>query len=106
MAGFFARLVVVDPGASKKPYRIGEKSTGEVLFTSSVKEQKPGQKGEPVRPRFLGGVELEEPAVPKDFKEPKLNGKEPLPKATFSRKQKLADWLVAADNPYFARAVA
>jgi Protein of unknown function (DUF1549)/Protein of unknown function (DUF1553) len=108
MAGFFVRLVVVDgPGSgAKQKFVLGEKSTGEVLFTGSVKEQKPGQKGEPVRPRFLGGAELDEPAVPKDFKEPKFNGKEPLPKPMFSRKQKLADWLVASDNPYFARAVA
>jgi hypothetical protein len=108
MAGFFVRLVVVDGPSSgnKQTFRLAEKSTGDVLFTGSVKEQKPGQKGEPIRPRFLGGAVLEEPVVAKGFKEPKFTAKEPLPKPAFSRKQKLADWLVAADNPYFARAVA
>jgi hypothetical protein len=106
MAGFFVRLVVIDGNANGKPkITLGEKSTGEVLFTGSVKEQKPGQKGEPVRPKFLGGAELDEPAVPKGFKEPPL-GRGPLPKPAFSRKAKLAEWLTAVDNPYFARAVA
>ena len=57
-------------------YIIGEKSTGEVLFTGSAKEQKPGQKGEPVKPKFLGGAELDEPPLPKDFKEPDFKGNE------------------------------
>ncbi len=106
MAGFFVRLVVVDGGGAMKPPRIAEKSTGEVLFTGSVKDQKPGQKGEPVKPRFLGGAELEEPPLPKGFKEPELKGKGELPRPAFSRKDKIAEWLTAADNPYFARAVA
>jgi hypothetical protein len=103
MAGFFVRLVVVDPAGGKKSFRIAEKSTGDVLFSGSVKEQKPGMKGEPVRPRFLGGAELEEPAAPKGFKEPDFKGAT-LPAPLFSRKQKLAAWMTAADNPYFARA--
>src|SRR5262249_40914393 len=49
MAGFFVRLVVVENG---KKYKIGEKSTGDVLFAGSVKELKPGQKGVPVKPKF------------------------------------------------------
>jgi hypothetical protein len=108
MAGFFVRTVVVDGAGSgpKQKFTIGEKSTGDVLFTGSVKEQKPGQKGEPVRPKFLGGTELDEPPLPKDFKEIKLPMKGPLPKPAYSRKEKLADWLVAADNPWFAKAVA
>jgi hypothetical protein len=101
MAGFFVRIVVVDG----KKISLGEKSTGEVLFTGSVKEQKPGQKGEPVRPKFLGGAELDEPAMPKGFKEPPI-GKGPPPKPAFSRKAKLAEWLTSTDNPYFARAAA
>ncbi len=106
MAGFFVRLVVVDGSSNGKPkITLGEKSTGEVLFTGSVKEQRPGQKGEPVRPKFLGGPVLDEPAMPKGFKEPPL-GKGPPPKPAFSRKAKLAEWLVAPDNPYFARAAA
>lgn len=108
MAGFFVRLVVADDGAAqgKRKYKIGEKSTGEVLFTGSVKEQKPGQKGEPVRPKYLGGLELDEPPVPKDFKEPPLKGNATPPKPKFSRKEKLAQWLTAPENPYLARAVA
>jgi hypothetical protein len=105
MAGFFVRLVVQD-GGGKRKYRIGEKSTGDVLFTGSVKEQKPGQKGVPVKPKFLGGKELEEPPVPKGFKEPVVKGKGDLPKPLFSRKEKLVDWLTAAENPYLAKAVA
>jgi hypothetical protein len=85
-------------------FRIAEKSTGEVLFTGSVKEQKPGQKGEPVRPRFLGGPELDEPSAPKGFKEPDFKGNKIAP-PLFSRKAKLAEWVTAPDNPYFARAV-
>jgi len=105
MAGFFVRLVVQDGGGGKRKFRIGEKSTGDVLFTGSVKEQKPGQKGVPVKPKFLGGKELEEQPVPKGFKEP-ARGKGDLPKPLFSRKEKLVDWLTAAENPYLAKAVA
>lgn len=107
MAGFFVRLQVLEQGSGAKArVRIAEKSTGEVLFTGSVKEQKPGQKGEPVRPKFLGGVDLNEPPVPKDFKEPKLKADANPPPPLFSRKHKLAEWLTAVENPYFARAVA
>jgi hypothetical protein len=106
MAGFFVRLVVIDPAGGKKRFQIGEKSSGDVLFTGSVKEQKPGQKGVPIKPKFLGGPELDEPALPKDFKEPALKpGQKPQP-PLFSRKAKLAEWLTAADNAYFARAAA
>lgn len=106
LAGFFVRLVVLEGGTTaQKRYRIGEKSTGEVLFTGAVKDQKPGQKGEPVKPKFLAGAELTEPVIPKDFKEPEAKGLD-MPKPGFSRKAKLTDWLVAADNPYLARAVA
>ena len=104
MAGFFVRLVVVDAGPKK--YKIGEKNTGEVLFTGSVKEQKPGQKGEPVKPKFLGGDELPEPAPLKNAKEADMKAGKNLPKPAFSRKEKIADWIVAAENPYFAKALA
>jgi hypothetical protein len=105
MAGFFVRVVVVD-GGGQKSFRIGEKSTGEVLFSGAAKDQKPGLKGEPVKPKFLGGAALEEPAVPKDFKEPPLKPNAAPPKPAFSRKEKLAEWVTAPDNPYFARAIA
>jgi len=105
MAGFFVRLVVGD-GGGKGKFAIGEKSFGEVLFTGAVKDQKPGQKGEPIKPKFLGGDELAEPPAPKDAKnvEPKEGTK--LPKPAFSRKDKIAAWVTASSNPYFARAIA
>lgn len=108
MAGFFVRLVVIDGGGSagKKKFRIAEKSTGDVLFAGSVKELKPGMKGEPVKPRFLGGRELKEPEMPRGFKEPDFKGKAAPPRPAFSRKEKLAEWVAAKDNPYFARALA
>jgi hypothetical protein len=102
MAGFFVRLVVVQKG---KQFAVGEKGSGEVLFTGAVKDRKPGQKGEPVRPKFLGGAALEEPAAPKGFKEPPLKPGQAPPKPAFSRKAKLVEWLTAAENPYFAQAV-
>jgi hypothetical protein len=107
MAGFFVRLVVVDAPARGKERRflVGEKSTGEVLFSGSVMEQKPGRKGEPVRPKFLGGPELDEPPPPKGFKEGPFRGNKPPPRPLFSRKEKLAAWVVAPENPYLARAV-
>src|SRR5579862_8216925 len=97
MTGFFVRLVVLD---ADKKFMIGEKSSGEVLFTGSVKEQKPGQKGEPIKAKFLGGAVIEEPPLPKDFKEA-AQGAKTLPKPLFSRKEKLAEWVVAPENPYF-----
>jgi hypothetical protein len=108
LAGFFVRLVVLDGNgpAGKKRYRIAEKSTGEVLFTGSVKDQKPGQKGVPVPPKLLGQAELEEPPTPKGFKEPSFKPNQNPPRPLFSRKEKLAAWVTAPDNPYFARAVA
>jgi hypothetical protein len=108
LAGFFVRLQVLDSGGppNKRRFTIGEKSTGEVLLAGPAKELKPGQKGEPVRARFLGGTELEEPAVPRDFKEPQFKPGSAPPKPLFSRKQKLAEWVTDAKNPYFARAAA
>jgi hypothetical protein len=69
MAAFFTRLVVLDgTQRGKRRYRIAEKSTGEVLFTGAAKDQKPGQKGEPVRTKFLGGPVLDEPPPPRGFR--------------------------------------
>lgn len=109
MAGFFVRLVVVDDGGGegKRKFKIGEKSSGDVLFAGSVKDLKPGMKGDPVKPRFLGSkADLQEPALPKDFKEPALKPKTLPAKPAFSRKEKLAEWVTAKENPYFARAIA
>ncbi len=108
-AAFFARLRVVDLGNKnkEKAYAIGEMNTGDVLFTGPAIEQKPGQKGEPVKPKFLGGDPLDEPPLPEGVEDPRNfpNGKVP-PAPKFSRKDALADWITAADNPYFARAAA
>jgi Protein of unknown function (DUF1549)/Protein of unknown function (DUF1553) len=108
MTGFFVRVVVADGGgsANMKKFKIGEKSVGEVLFTGAVKDQKPGQKGEPVRPKFLGGDVLTEPAAPKDAKKEDVKEGKLPPKPEFSRKEKIAEWVTKADNPYFARAMA
>jgi hypothetical protein len=108
LAGFFVRLVVIDKGGAegKKKFVIGEKSSGDVLFAGSVKELKPGMKGTPVKPKFLGGDFLKEPAVPANFKEPIVKGKVDLPRPAFSRKEKLVEWMTSKDNPYFARALA
>jgi Protein of unknown function (DUF1549)/Protein of unknown function (DUF1553) len=109
MTGFFVRLVVIDGGGAegKKKFKIGEKSTGDVLFAGSVKELKPGMKGDPVKPRFLGSkLDLPEPEAPKGFKEPDFKGKGDPAKPLFSRKAKLVEWITAKENPYFARAAA
>jgi hypothetical protein len=70
LAGFFVRLVVVDGAGAEagKRFLLGEKSSGDVLFSGAAKDQKPGQKGEPIRPKFLNGPALEEPALPPGFK--------------------------------------
>lgn len=111
MAGFFVRLVVMDQGSSGagdkqvKKFKIGEKSSGDVLFAGNMKDAKPGKKGEPVKPKFLTGAPLEEPTLPVGFKEPEFKtGTKSLPKPEFSRKEKLAEWATAPANPFFARA--
>lgn len=108
LAGFFVRLTVVDAGGSGNMRRVqlAEKSTGEVLFSGPATDQRPGKKGTPVPPKFLGGPVVEEPPPPKDFKEPEIKPGQAPPTPLFSRKAKLAEWVLAADNPYFARAVA
>jgi hypothetical protein len=108
MAAFFARLVVVDGGGKSgmRRYVVGEKRTGEVLFTGPAATQKPGMKGEPVGARFLGGAALSEPPLPKGFKEAPLKGAKDLPRPDFSRKARLAEWVTSPDNPYFAKAAA
>ncbi|MFT5523854.1 MAG: hypothetical protein ACI9G1_002217 [Pirellulaceae bacterium] len=107
MTGFFVRTFVVETaGATEhiKKFYVGEKSTGDVGFTVLPKDAKPGSKGEPVKPKFLGGVDLQEPEIPKDFKEPKVEPKQAPPKPLFSRREKIVEWIVAKDNPYLARA--
>jgi hypothetical protein len=107
MAAFLARLEVVNVGKKDNlnVYAIGEKSTGDILFTGPAKEQQPGKKGEPIKPKFLLGDALEEPPLPADFKEIKFEANKPPPKPKFSRKDQLADWITRADNPFFAREI-
>jgi hypothetical protein len=107
MAGFFVRLVVVESGSGQaRKYKVGEKSVGEVLFTGAVKDQKPGQKGAPIRPKFLGGDLLDEPPPPKDVKKEAVKANTLPPRPEFSRKEKIAAWVTQPGNPYFARAMA
>jgi hypothetical protein len=108
MAAFFARLDVVTVGKKDNltMYAIGEKSTGDVLFTGPVQEQTPGKKGEPVAPKFLLGQPLAEPPLPEGFKEVKFESNKSPPAPVFSRKDQLADWVAGAENPFFARAIA
>lgn len=107
MAAFVARLEVVHVGKQKNLTRfaIGEKSTGDVLFTGPASGQKAGQKGEPVKPKFLLGDPLTEPPLPEGFQEVKFASNKMPPPPEFSRKNQLAEWVTSAENPYFARAV-
>jgi hypothetical protein len=107
MAGFFVRTFVVEADGETehvKKFYVGEKSTGNVNFKATPKDAKPGTKGEPVKPRFLSGPELQEPELPKDFKEPKVEQKKAPVKPLFSRREKVVEWITAKDNPYLARA--
>ncbi len=105
MSGFFVRLVVQESGSGKnRTLSIGEKNTGEVLFSGTAKDQAPGKKGEPVKPKFLGGAGLKEPPASKKKEAPLKSGQK-LPKPLFSRKEKLAAWVTAPENPYFAKAI-
>lgn len=108
MAAFLARLDVVTVGkkGNLTIYAIGEKNTGDVLFTGSAKEQAPGKKGEPIKPKFLLGDELDEPAVLEGFKEARFENNKMPPPPKFSRKDRLVEWMTRGDNPFFARAVA
>lgn len=108
MAAFFARLEMVTVGKKDNltMYALGEKSTGDVLFTGPAKDQEPGRKGEPVKPHFLLGDSLDEPELPADFKEVKFENNKPPQPPRFSRKDQLAEWVTAEDNPFFAQAIA
>ena len=108
MAAFFARLQVVEAGkqGNLNKYAIGEKSTGDVLFTGPATDAQPGKKGDPVKPKFLLGDELMEPPLPEGFKEIKFENNKPPSAPQFSRKDQLADWIARPENPFFARAIA
>ena len=108
MAAFFARLQIV--GVGKKDdltmYAVAEKSTGDILFTGRASEQQAGKKGELVKPKFLLGDELAEPALPEGFQEVKFEENKIPAEPTFSRKNQLAEWVTRVDNRFFAPAIA
>lgn len=106
MSGFFVRLMVLQEKKGKDTiYRVGEKSSGEILFAGPATDQTPGQKGEALQPAFLGGGPFDEPTLPEDFEEPDYKkARATLPKPYFSRIGAFADWLTSPENSYFARA--
>lgn len=114
MSGFFARTVSVEvPGKPEitnqqgKQYRVGEKMVGEALFSLDKIDPKTKKKETiPIPPKFLLGEVLIEPETPKDFVEPKLKPGELPPKPAFSRREKFIDWMIAKENPFFAKAAA
>lgn len=109
MAAFLSRLDVVNIGKKDElnMYVIGEKSTGDILFTGPASQATPGKKGDPVKPKFLLGDPLAEPSLPEGFKEVKFEDKKVPPRPQYSRKDQLADWITdSRKNPYFARAIA
>ena len=73
MAAFLARLQVVQrrqEGQRLTMYAIGEKNTRRhAVHRPGQGRSSPGKKGEPVKPKFLLGEPLDEPALPADFKE-------------------------------------
>jgi len=109
MAAFLARLEVVTVGKKGQlnKFAIGEKNTGDIMFTGPATDQRPGKKGTPIKPKFLHGEQLKEPPLPKDVKDPRrFPANKMPPKPHFSRKEKLANWITDPGNPYFSRAVA
>ncbi|MBM3972409.1 MAG: DUF1549 domain-containing protein [Planctomycetes bacterium] len=114
LSGFFVRTIAVDvPGKPEitnqtgNQYLVGEKTIGEALF--SLEEIDPKTKKKmtvPIKPKFLTGDELTEPDPPQDYVEPKLKAGELPPKPAFSRREKFIEWMLAKDNPFFAKAVA
>lgn len=109
MAAFLSRLERVQVGKQGRLSKImiGEKNTGEILFTGPVSEERPGKKGVSISPKFLLSEKLKEPPLPKDVKDPRRfpSNKVP-PKPYFSRKNALAEWVTSKENPMFARAAA
>jgi hypothetical protein len=109
MAAFFARLTRVPAGKVNNLDKIyvGEMNSGEVKFTGSAKDAKPGKQGEPIPPKFLLGEALEEPDLSAEFKDEKRPKEgQPPPPPKFSRKDKLAEWVTSPANQLFARATA
>lgn len=107
MAAFFARLTTVRDGkaGSLDKIYLGEMNTGEMKFAGPAKEATAGKEGEPIQAKFLLGAAVDEPDLSAEFKNEKRpsDGRPPAP-PKFSRKDRLADWVVSQENPYFARA--
>lgn len=108
MAAFVSRLSVVTVGKNGQTtkYAIGERPAGDIMFTGPAKDQMPGQKGEPIGPKFLLGDKLQEPASTKAMAEVKFAPNKVPPAPPFSRKDQLASWITGETNPYFAKAAA
>jgi len=109
MTGFFVRVV------GRRRRRVGQHE--EVQDRREERRRGPSsparsrtrsraRRAKPVRPKFLGGAELDEPAAPKDAKKDDVKEGKLPPKPAFSAKEKIADWGDEDGQPYFARAMA
>lgn len=108
LAAFFPRLVRVQAGKVENEDKlfVAERNVGEVKFTGPVKDAVPGQEGEAIKPKYLLGDTVEEPDLSAFKDEPWPKDGEPPAAPKFSRKDLLADWMVAPENRFFARAAA
>jgi hypothetical protein len=107
LAAFFSRLTTIRAGKVGQLDKVfvAEMNTGELKFTGRAGEDKPGKTGDVVKPKFLLAAMLDEPDLSAEFKDEKRPKEGEAPAAPkFSRKDKLAEWVTAADNPLFARA--
>jgi hypothetical protein len=88
LAAFFSRLEVKDLPAprDKKGVATGPRPPLRVSYRPGPAEAAHPKTGRPVKPAGLGGPPLEIPAEA-------------------DARQRLADWMVAKDNPFFARAL-
>lgn len=76
-------------------------------FAAFYSGQQPiGRKGKDQPDTFVGGREIRIPGTDKTVKAKFLNGQEPNWKTEGNPRKNLADWITAADNPYFAKAMA
>ncbi len=84
-AAYFARVRTKPDAALSRPAK-GALPAAEVVFTDRAGEVTHPRTGRPVPPHPLGGARAESAAGP-------------------DRREALADWLTAPDNPFFARSV-
>ncbi len=71
-----------------------------------MKRPKIDKDAPPESPKFVPGREILIPGTDKVVKAKFLNGKEPNWEGSNNPRRTLADWIVAKDNPYFAKAMA